>query len=82
MPKRPTPDLGTTAFSINRQFTGPPFSVMLESAELRRHLLQELAHPLGAKEAKVGPTRKDAKPRAGTGGGKAAGKRRPKKSGR
>lgn len=43
MPKPPgSPDLTTTAFSIARQQTGPPFSQTLEAAELRRKLMLEI----------------------------------------
>jgi hypothetical protein len=42
MKKRLLPGLTPSAFSIASQFTGPPFSVTLESAELRRHLMEEM----------------------------------------
>jgi hypothetical protein len=46
MLKRPgNPDISTTAFSIARQFTGPPFSHALEAATLRMKLLEALHHP-------------------------------------
>ena len=62
MKKRPTPAPGSpTAFSIASQFTGPPFYVTLESAELRRHLLDEIAHPAGQKGGKVPAAKKAAK---------------------
>ncbi len=53
MKKRPGPALNSPAFSIASQFTGPPFSVMLESAELRRHLMEEIVEPLEPKVAQA-----------------------------
>ena len=53
MKKRPNPALTPTAFSIASQFTGPPFSVTLESAELRRHLLEEMTRPAAKKSPKT-----------------------------
>jgi hypothetical protein len=53
------PDISTTAFSIARQFTGPPFSHALESAALRMKLLEEMDHP-----AQVAKRTKKAKPAA------------------
>ena len=45
MKKRPNPASSPSAFSIARQFTGPPFSVTLESADLRRNLMEEILEP-------------------------------------
>ncbi|MBL9214253.1 MAG: hypothetical protein JNG83_02135 [Opitutaceae bacterium] len=46
MPKRPRqPEVTPPAFSIARQFTGPPFSHTLASAELRRKLMLEMELP-------------------------------------
>jgi hypothetical protein len=78
MPKRPSPDLNTTAFSIARQLTGPPFSVMLESAELHRHLLEEIAHPGGGKAGKARKGKLTAESRSATAGKAAVKHRQPK----
>ena len=51
MKKLPGPAIPPTAFSIASQFTGPPFSVTLESAELRRHLMEEISPPAGTRKA-------------------------------
>ena len=54
MPKRPRhPVPVATPFSISSQFTGPPFGYSLESAELRRKLLEEIGH--SAEPAAGGP---------------------------
>lgn len=53
MKKRPSTVIPPTAFSIASQFTGPPFSVTLESADLRRHLLEEMVQPASGKTAKT-----------------------------
>lgn len=55
MKKRSNPAMPPTAFSITRQFTGPPFSVTLESAELRRHLMEEMSQPAGQKAGRAKP---------------------------
>jgi len=57
MKKRPNPALTPTAFSIASQFTGPPFSVTLESAELRRQLLEEMAEPVVKKAPRTAAKR-------------------------
>jgi hypothetical protein len=58
-------EITPTPFSIARQFTGPPFSVSLESAELRSRLMLELARQGDAGPAVPGETNaKPAKPRA------------------
>ncbi len=51
MKKRPNPASSPSAFSIIRQFSGPPFSVTLESADLRRHLMEEILEPGPAGQA-------------------------------
>ena len=79
MPKRPGPIPPTPAFSISRQFTGPPFSVMLESAELHRHLMEELAHPHDGKSVPAEPA-KTAAPARPAARGRAPAKPRAKKS--
>jgi len=61
MKKRLSPVVTPTAFSIAGQFTGPPFSVMLESAELHRHLMEEIAHPGAEKPGKTKARRKTAR---------------------
>jgi hypothetical protein len=63
MKKRPGPAINPTAFSNAGQFTSPPFSVALESAELRRRLLEEMLHPAGAKTGKAAGQRRNKKPR-------------------
>ena len=45
MKKRPNPASSPSAFSIARQFSGPPFFVTLENADLRRHLMEEILEP-------------------------------------
>ena len=81
MKKRSSPAITPTAFSIARQFTGPPFSVTLESAELRRHLMEEMLQPAGLPAGgEAGQARARnlaAKPPARA--GKAPAKRRKKK---
>jgi hypothetical protein len=62
MKKRPTPATPPTAFSIARQLTGPPFSVTLENAELRRHLMQEMLPP-AAPAGKTPPKRRSKQPK-------------------
>lgn len=52
MKKHPRPAINPTAFSSAGQYTSPPFSVALESAELRRHLLEEMLHTAGEKTRK------------------------------
>ena len=78
MKKRPSTVITPAAFSIARQFTGPPFSVTLESAELRRHLLEEMVQPAGRKvdKARAGHST-PAQPALA---GKAPAKRRNKKA--
>ena len=53
MKKRPGPAINPTAFSSAGQFTSPPFSVAIESAELRRRMLEEKLHPADAKTGKA-----------------------------
>jgi len=63
MKKRISPVLAPTAFSIASQFTGPPFSVMLESAALHRHLIEEMVHPGTEKLGKAATGKPAAQPR-------------------
>ena len=45
MPKFSSKDIKPTPFSIASQFTGPPFSVSLESAGIRNLLMREMGIP-------------------------------------
>ena len=53
MKKRSSTAITPTAFSITRQFSGPPFSAALESAELRRHLMEKMLQPASRKIGKA-----------------------------
>ena len=63
MKKRPSPGLNPTAFSSAGQFTSPPFSVALESAKLRRRLLEKMMHPAGAKAGEAPGQHRKKKPK-------------------
>ena len=62
MKKHPGPVISPTAFSNAGQYTSPPFSVAIESAELRRRLLEEAMHPAGTKTGKAASRQRQKRP--------------------
>lgn len=63
MKKRARPAINPTAFSHAGQFTSPPFSVALESAELRRRMLEEMLNPADGKPGKAPAKRRGMPPK-------------------
>ncbi len=63
MKKRSVAAISPTAFSSSSQFTSPPFSVAIESAGLRRRMLEEMLRPPGGKPRKP-PAKRPSKKRS------------------
>ncbi len=63
MKKRSVAAITPTAFANAGQFTSPPFSVALESAELRRRLLEQKMPAAGGKAPKAPAERRRRSPK-------------------